>query len=104
MSTSALSKPNCHFEKLLAFFFEALNTAFLRCGLGRPRWKYMWNPWEWFKWFYENAGHKQPALSASAFVVVFAVIGLMVWWRLDTQYRKDHPADRAIRSSSVAIC
>src|SRR5437867_12255340 len=52
----------------------------------------MWNPWEWLKAFYEAAGHKQPVLSACGLVILFALIGLAVWWRLDSQYRKDHPA------------
>jgi len=55
----------------------------------------MWNPWEWFKFFYETVGHKQPILSACGFAVVFAVAGLLVWWRLDSQYNSDHKTAQA---------
>jgi len=51
----------------------------------------MFNPWEWLKLLYETAGHKHPALSACGIVAIFALCGLLVWWRLDSQYRKDHP-------------
>jgi hypothetical protein len=51
----------------------------------------MWNPWEWLKWFYESAGHKHPTISACVIILVFALLGFLVWWRLDAQYKKDHP-------------
>jgi hypothetical protein len=50
----------------------------------------MWNPWEWLKWFYEAAGHKHPTISACGIILVFALLGFLVWWRLDAQYKKDH--------------
>jgi hypothetical protein len=59
--------------------------------MNRRRWRHMWNPWEWLKFFYENVGHKSPILSGVVFVVAFAVTGWIVWWRLDTQYKNDHP-------------
>jgi hypothetical protein len=57
-----------------------------------------WNPWEWLKWFYDVAGHKNPILSACGIIFIFALGGLLVWWRLDAQYRKDHPTVAATAS------
>jgi tetratricopeptide (TPR) repeat protein len=67
----------------------------------RPRWRYMWNPWEWLKFFYENAGHKHPTLSAWGFLIVFAMAGWLVWWRLDAQYKKDHPGDASTAKAAT---
>jgi hypothetical protein len=50
----------------------------------------MLNPWEWLKWFYDAAGHKHPALSACGIVGGFALLGFLIWWRLDAQYTKEH--------------
>lgn len=50
------------------------------------------NPWEWLKWFYDVAGHKQPIVSACGFVLVSAFLGWVVWWRLDAQWLDNHPA------------
>lgn len=71
--------------------------------MNRPRWRHMWNPWEWLKFFYENAGHKHPTVSAWGFLIVFAAVGWLVWWRLDTQYNKDHPGDSSVTRAATQI-
>jgi hypothetical protein len=50
------------------------------------------NPWEWFKFLYENTSlHRYPPVAAGIFVFVSGTLGWLLWWRLDVQYRKDHP-------------
>src|SRR5260370_25565552 len=59
----------------------------------------MWNPWEWLRLFYETSGHKHPTLSAIGLVLMFAAAGFLVWWRLETQYQKDH----SVLANTVSI-
>jgi hypothetical protein len=62
----------------------------------------MLNPWEWLKFLYEWIGHKNPTLSMVFIMMIFMIVGWLVWWRLDVQYRKDHPVNAPI-VSTVAL-
>jgi len=91
----------------------AIGSILILVGLtkgARPRWRKVmeWaNPVEWFAWTYGKFFQNHFYIGAAAVMLVFSVLGLILWIRGVDRYKENHPtiteaADKGPKPQTVA--
>jgi len=71
------------------------------------RWWFL-NPLDWFKWVYElSGGEKNPVLSCAITILVFGVIGAVIWRAGFIQHQKEvhnsEPRQTTIQTGNATV-